>query len=63
MFVKLQSCAVLSTVLSKVQSAYKIYSLIKKKVRQKMTGKNFDAAMYAIKITERTLIVENVVSH
>lgn len=28
-----------------------------------MTGKNFDAAMYAIKIAERTLIIGNVVSH
>ena len=28
-----------------------------------MTRKNFDAAIYAIKITERTLIVGNVVSH
>lgn len=27
-----------------------------------MTGKNFDAAMYAIKIAERTLIIGNVVS-
>ena len=62
MFVKLQSCAVLKTVLSKVQSAYKIYSLIKKK-RRKMTGKNLDTAMYIIKIPERILIVGNVVSH
>lgn len=28
-----------------------------------MTGNNFDAAIYAIRITDRTLIIGNVVSH